>query len=70
MALDRLYITAQGDEPPGNDTPCDPPHSISLERECLPSCGSLNGTACSEIECAGLPLLPAYDCAICCHVGG
>ena len=68
VGLDRLYVTADGDEPPGNDTACDPPHSISVAGECLPSCGGLGGTACSDEMCAGKPLLAAYDCAICCRV--
>jgi hypothetical protein len=67
--LDRLYITSQGDEPPGNDTPCDPPHSIEVGGECLPSCGSLAppgmNTTCQG--CEGQPeLVGAYDCPICC----
>lgn len=68
VGLDRWYISAEGDEPAGNATPCDPPHSIEITGECLPSCGGLGGTACSEQQCAGKPLLPAYDCAICCRV--
>lgn len=64
--LDRLYITAAGDMPPGNDTACRPPHSIEVAGECLPSCGSLDGKLCGESNCAGKPLLPAYDCDICC----
>lgn len=65
--LDRLYITAAGDEPPGNDTPCDPPHTIEVGGTCLPSCGLLMGTACGP-ACASLPPLPAYDCDVCCQV--
>jgi hypothetical protein len=67
VALDRLYFTAHGDEPPGNDTPCNPPHSIEVKGECLPSCGSLAGQKCDAVSCAGMPLLPAYDCNICCR---
>jgi hypothetical protein len=65
--LDRLYFTSAGDEPPGNDTPCNPPHSIQVGSDCLPSCGSLAGTACGPTACAGAKLLPAYDCSVCCN---
>jgi len=68
VALDRLYLSATGDEPPGNDTPCNPPHSIELAGECLPSCGSQNGTTCGTVACEGRPVLPAYDCDVCCHI--
>jgi hypothetical protein len=71
VKLDRFYVTADGDEPPGNDTPCNPPHSIDvLEPECWPSCGSYappgGRTTCVAAECEGRPALFAYDCAICC----
>jgi hypothetical protein len=68
VELDRLFFATNGTVPPGNATQCDPPHSIEIEGECLPSCGSQNGTACDEVTCAGREILPAYDCAICCHV--
>jgi len=68
VALDRLYISASGDEPEGNDTECNPPHSIQIGGICLPSCGSLRGTRCSPSICADRPLLAAYDCTICCQV--
>ncbi len=67
--LDRLYLSANGEVPPGNDSPCDPPHSIEIEGECLPSCGSQNGTACDDVQCAGREVIAAYDCGVCCHVG-
>jgi hypothetical protein len=72
--LDRLYLTASGDEPPGNDTACRPPHSIDTDGVCQPSCGAQAlpelGTTC---ECAGrdeAELFPAYDCGggDCCFV--
>jgi len=66
--LDRLYVTADGDVPPGNDTPCDPPHTIELAGDCQPSCGLLTGTRCGVVDCAGREALPAYDCDICCRV--
>ncbi|KYF94078.1 hypothetical protein BE17_53485 [Sorangium cellulosum] len=66
--LDRLYFTPDGDEPPGNDTPCDPPHSIEVGGECLPSCGALKGTECGAVACAGREPLEAYDCSVCCRV--
>jgi hypothetical protein len=70
--LDRLYITSAGDEPPGNDTPCDPPHSIEVGGECLPSCGSLAppGMSTTCMGCDGRPMLDQpvkpYDCTVCC----
>ncbi len=66
--VDRLYFTAEGDEPPGNETPCAPPHSIEIAGQCLPSCGRLNGTACGATTCQGKPLLEAYDCEVCCRI--
>jgi hypothetical protein len=67
VALDRLYVTAGDEVPPGNDTPCRPPHSIEIAGQCLPSCGSQSGTTCSAPDCAGKPLLGAYDCDVCCR---
>lgn len=64
--LDRLYITARGDVPPGNDTPCNPPHSIEVAGECQPSCGSHGNVSCFPDECAGKEMLQAYDCPVCC----
>jgi hypothetical protein len=69
--LDRLYITSEGDEPPGNDTPCNPPHSIEVGGECLPSCGSLAppGMSTTCTACEGRPMLDdpkPYDCTVCC----
>jgi hypothetical protein len=66
VSLDRLYITTPGDVPPGNTTPCDPPHSIQLaDGGCEPSCGSYGKTTCGA-ACAGQTALYAYDCAVCC----
>jgi hypothetical protein len=70
--LDRLYITADGDEPPGNATPCFPPHSIEIGGECQPSCGShATGdmtTTCLADVCMTHTIVEAYDCNICCLV--
>jgi len=67
VGLDRLYVTAGGDEPPGNDTRCDPPNSIQLaDGGCEPSCGSHGITVCGPVACAGQPQLVAYDCDVCC----
>lgn len=71
--LDRLYITAEGDEPPGNDTRCRPPHSIDRgDGECFPSCGSQAPvgmrTTCVVSMCEGKPSLESYDCNVCCVV--
>lgn len=71
--LDRLYITSEGDEPPGNDTPCRPPHTIDRGGgDCFPSCGSQAPlgmhTSCLASMCAGKPSLESYDCNVCCVV--
>jgi len=68
VQLDRLYFTAAGDKPPGNDTACRPPHSVELSGNCVPSCGTLNGTSCGPLSCEGRPLLEAYDCDVCCQL--
>ncbi len=68
VQLDRLYFTAAGDEPPGNDTPCRPPNSIEIAGQCVPSCGSLGGTVCGATVCSGRTLLNAYDCDVCCRL--
>jgi hypothetical protein len=70
--LDRLYITANGDHPPGNTTKCHPPHSIDLGNPtCAPSCGvqAKPGRHVS-CQCPGLPTFYAYDCntKACCDV--
>jgi hypothetical protein len=64
--LDRFYVTARGDEPPGNTTPCDPPHSIEIAGNCIRSCGSHGNVSCEPDVCAGRLDLAAYDCAVCC----
>ncbi len=66
--LDRMYITADGDTPPGNDTPCRPPHSVQLDGGCSPSCGSQGGNECGNVQCMGHTILQAYDCEVCCIV--
>jgi hypothetical protein len=70
VQLDRIYVTADGDLPPGNDetTPCHPPNSIQLAGACVVSCGSQGGNTCGEAACMGLPTFPVYDCAVCCIV--
>jgi hypothetical protein len=71
VGLDRIYVTSLGDTPvPANDTPCDPPNSVQLaDGGCALSCGSQgNGTCVAGApDCAGTPVLPSYDCAVCCH---
>jgi hypothetical protein len=66
--LDRLYFSTDRSTPPGNDTPCDPPHTIDLDGSCSPSCGDLGGNQCGAVNCAGLPSVETYDCSICCPV--
>jgi hypothetical protein len=69
VGLAGLYVAIPRDMPPGNDTPCDPPHSIQLaDGGCQLSCGSLGGNTCSAVACAGRTLLPSYDCGGCCYV--
>jgi hypothetical protein len=64
--LDRFYFTADGDTPVGNDTPCNPPHSVPINGTCIPSCGSQGGNRCGAMPCQGQTILPAYDCDVCC----
>ena len=72
--LDRLYITGAGDRPPGNDTPCNPPHSIDFDGagDCHPSCGAQAPvgmhTTCVAATCDGKEMKTAYDCNVCCVV--
>jgi hypothetical protein len=66
--LDRLYVTADGDVPPGNDTKCRPPHSVELDGGCSLSCGSQGGNACGQTTCMGHTILQAYDCDVCCII--
>jgi len=68
VQLDALYFTADGDQPLGNYTFCNPPHSIQLDGGCHPSCGSQGGNACNSVSCNNRQAIPAYDCAICCIV--
>lgn len=68
VELDRLYITDEGDKPPGNTTLCSPPHSIEVMSVCLPSCGAQRGRSCDPAVCAGKSIIEAYDCAVCCSV--
>ncbi len=66
--LDRLYYTSDPkDVPPGNDTPCNPPHSIEIVGVCQPSCGSQGGNQCGAM-CAGHNPFKAYDCPACCII--
>lgn len=69
VELDRLYYTPDpDDEPPGNDTPCSPPHSIELGGACQLSCGSQGGNQCGTV-CQDHDPTYAYDCGpLCCHI--
>jgi hypothetical protein len=71
--LDRLYITSFGDVPPGNTTPCRPPHTIdSGEGTCQPSCGSQAKPNMPTTCACGTraDYFDAYDCTgrKCCFV--
>lgn len=62
--LDRLYITANNDMPPGNTTHCVPPNSIDLAGVCKPSCGAQAPPGMhASCACAGMSTFYAYDCA-------
>ncbi len=69
VELDRLYITqVEGDVPPGNDTQCNPPHSIELKGVCNDSCGSQGGNQCGT-ACKDHSPFYAYDCGpSCCYI--
>jgi hypothetical protein len=69
--LDKLYITADGDVPPGNTTHCFPPHNIDLGGTCKPSCGAQAPAGMhTSCACSGLTTFYAYDCSsfACCIV--
>jgi hypothetical protein len=66
VGLDRLYVALPGDAPPGNATPCNPPHSIERNGQCQPSCGSHGMTGCGGPACQGRPQFSTYDCPVCC----
>ena len=65
--IDRLYVVAGGATPPSGVTMCNPPHSVLTGGQCAMSCGTLGGTSCDPVACAGATLLPAYDCTVCCN---
>jgi hypothetical protein len=71
--LDRLYITADGDTPPGNTTKCHPPHTIDRGGPtCELSCGiQAKPNMPTSCNCVGQPTFPAYDCTsgLCCFGG-
>jgi hypothetical protein len=72
--LDKLYITSiVNDVPPGNTTPCHPPHSIDFGGgDCHPSCGvQAKPNMPTTCNCATAPMkFPAYDCTAgqCCFM--
>ena len=71
--LDRLYITADGDTPPGNTTLCHPPHTIDRGGPtCEPSCGiQAKPNMQTTCQCgAGGTTFYAYDCTgkVCCFL--
>jgi hypothetical protein len=65
VGLDRIYYAPDRSRPTGNDTACNPPHSIEVAGDCDPSCGSLAGQ-CGGPLCDGLPAFATYDCQGCC----
>jgi hypothetical protein len=63
--LDKFYVTADGDQPPGNTTKCHPPHTIDVGGPtCEPSCGvQAKPNMPTNCTCgAGVPTFYAYDC--------
>lgn len=62
VGLDRIYYAPDRSRPTGDDTACNPPHSIEVDGHCDPSCGSLAGQ-CGGPQCDGLPSFTTYDCA-------
>lgn len=68
VRVDRFYVTPilSGDRPVGDDTTCNPPHTVQIGDVCMSSCGMLMGNSCDAAMCAGKTLLPAYDCDVCC----
>jgi hypothetical protein len=69
--LDKLYITADDDTPPGNTTKCRPPHTIDRgAADCEPSCGvQAEPNMPTTCQCgAGSTTFYAYDCTskVCC----
>jgi hypothetical protein len=65
VGLDRIYYAPDHSRPTGDDTACNPPHSIELAGRCDPSCGSLAGH-CGGTPCDGVPTFATYDCDGCC----
>jgi hypothetical protein len=53
----------------GGTPSCDPPNTELVGDHCVPSCGVAGGNTCTDANttlCDGLPILPAYDCPVCC----
>jgi hypothetical protein len=69
VQLDQLFYSSLVDDVPlGNDTLCNPPHSIELNGVCQPSCGSQGGNQCGT-PCNDHHPFYAYDCgASCCYI--
>ena len=72
--LDKLYITSiANDVPPGNTTPCRPPHTVDFGGgDCHPSCGlQAKPNMQTTCDCAtATEKFPAYDCTAgqCCFL--
>jgi hypothetical protein len=72
--LDKLYITSiPNDVPPGNTTPCHPPHTVDFGGgDCHPSCGlQAKPNMPTTCDCANATTkFPAYDCTAgqCCFL--
>lgn len=63
--VDATTVAETEDVPPG----CDPPNTVDIGGQCVPSCGVAGGNTCVDAAstlCEGLPPLQSHDCAVCC----
>jgi hypothetical protein len=68
VKIDRYYVSPAADRPPGDDTTCNPPHTIPQGGVCKSSCGMLTGDSCDAVLCQGKVQFDAYDCDVCCKL--
>jgi hypothetical protein len=68
VKVDRFYVSPSADRPPGDDTTCNPPHTIPQDGVCKSSCGMLTGDSCDAVLCVGKVQFDAYDCDVCCKL--
>jgi hypothetical protein len=46
--------------------PCEPPHTVDVGGQCVPSCGHAGGTCGPQGSACSGELVTSYDCAVCC----